>query len=336
MEELVAGSLRSMQAGLAPLKQQAPPAVVLEHSNFSQSVKSDLDTAAEAVKKEVSSCASSRIHVLPPHRHILAIVSWQACLGATLCLPLQVSKLGLMWGGELKPTAAEAAPLLRDLSERVLHLFALYNGIRLAAGAGSTLAQDLAQRASGVMTAAKVTTHEIIIKAVLRGQHAVLTVGCRLSRSLCLTCAVLFRSTLSSAPNPADAGVLTAVSGAISCGSSKLHLPFAVQALLDSVVVAGDAGRLHMLVGRVFNACDAAKAPAHDNRTAIGRALTAVLRSCADSLREARELTDGRSRVEADEQGSTAADADFEADECMPQVCCPAIVSQGGHTSAGF
>lgn len=75
-----------------------------------------------------------------------------------LGFPSQVSKVGLMWGGELKPTDAEAAPLLRDLSERVLHLFALYNGIRLAAGAGSTLAHDLARRASAVMMASEVRT----------------------------------------------------------------------------------------------------------------------------------------------------------------------------------
>ncbi len=91
-------------------------------------------------------------------------------------------------------------------------------------------------------------------------------------------------------------------------------------------MVAGEAGRLHLLVGRVFDACDAAKAPAHDNRTAIGRALTAVLRSCADSLREARELTDGRSCAEADEQRSSAADVDFEAEECTPQVCSSALL----------
>ncbi len=95
----------------------------------------------------------------------------------------------------------------------------------------------------------------------------------------------------------------------------------AVQALLDSVVVTGEVGRLHMLVGCVFDACNAAKAPAHDNRTAIGRALTAVLRSCADSLREARELTDGQSCAEAAEPRSTAVDTDFEAEECTPQVC---------------
>ena len=62
-----------------------------------------------------------------------------------------------MWGGEVKPTTAEASPLLRDFSERVLHLFALYNGIRLAAGAGLTLAQDLAHRASAVMRACEVS-----------------------------------------------------------------------------------------------------------------------------------------------------------------------------------
>ena len=89
-------------------------------------------------------------------------------------------------------------------------------------------------------------------------------------------------------------------------------------------MVAGEAGRLHMLVGRVFDACNLAKAPAHDNRTAIGRALTAVLRSCADSLREARELTDGRTCAEADKQRCAAADVDFEAEDCTLQVPCRA------------
>ena len=77
----------------------------------------------------------------------------------------------------MKPTAAEAAPLLRDLSERVLHLFALYNGIRLAAGAGSTLAQDLSRRAAAVMTAVKVTTHGTIIEAQMRDRHDAMNAG---------------------------------------------------------------------------------------------------------------------------------------------------------------
>ena len=67
-----------------------------------------------------------------------------------------MSKVGLMWGGELKPTNSEAAPMLREFSERVLCLFALYNGIRLAAGAGATLAQHLTERATAVLTASKV------------------------------------------------------------------------------------------------------------------------------------------------------------------------------------
>ena len=79
-----------------------------------------------------------------------------------------------------------------------------------------------------------------------------------------------------------------------------------VQALLKAVVVEGDTGQLHMLVGRVFEACAVAKAAAHDNRTAIGRALTAVLRSCAEALREARELTERKSCAEADEQRTCA------------------------------
>ena len=159
MDELVAGSLRSMQAGLAPLKQRAPAASSSEHGSVNQAVKLDLDTACEAVKKEVSSCARVALPRVPT-------TQTHTCRGKLACshdsnpcpFLLQVSKIGLMWGGELKPTAAEAAPLLRVLSERVLHLFALYNGIRLAAGAGSTLAADLAQRASGIMTAAKVST----------------------------------------------------------------------------------------------------------------------------------------------------------------------------------
>ena len=89
-----------------------------------------------------------------------------------------------------------------------------------------------------------------------------------------------------------------------------------------------------MLVGRVFDACDAAKAPPHDNCTAIGRALTAVLRSCADSLREARELTDRRSCAEADEQRSMTVDADFEAEECTPQVFCLSLLTPRDDMSA--
>ena len=49
----MAGSLRSMRAGLAPLKQQAP-AVDSEQDRIAQSVKTDLDSAAEAIKREVS------------------------------------------------------------------------------------------------------------------------------------------------------------------------------------------------------------------------------------------------------------------------------------------
>ena len=62
-----------------------------------------------------------------------------------------------MWGGELKPTTGEAAALLRDFSDRVLCLFALYNEIRLAAGAGATLAQQLTERATAVFAASKVS-----------------------------------------------------------------------------------------------------------------------------------------------------------------------------------
>ena len=52
----MAGSLRSMQAGLAPLRQPAPAAAEREPGSIARTVKTDLDTAAEAVKREVSSC----------------------------------------------------------------------------------------------------------------------------------------------------------------------------------------------------------------------------------------------------------------------------------------
>ncbi len=86
----------------------------------------------------------TRLHVLQPRRQTDSPAS------------AQVSKVGLMWGGELKPTTGEAAPLLRDFAATVLRLFALYNGIRLAAGAGATLAQHLTERANAVHTASKV------------------------------------------------------------------------------------------------------------------------------------------------------------------------------------
>ena len=92
------------------------------------------------------------------------------------------------------------------------------------------------------------------------------------------------------------------------------------QAFLEGVVVAGDATQLHVLAGRVFEACDAAKTPPLDNRTAVGRALTALLRSCTDPLREARELIDGGKQAGAHDERPAAVDADFEADECSPQV----------------
>ena len=85
-----------------------------------------------------------RLHILQPRRRMGSPES------------AQVSKVGLIWGGELKPTTEEAAPLLRDLSDGVLRLFALYNGIRLAAGAGATLAQHLTERATAILTASKV------------------------------------------------------------------------------------------------------------------------------------------------------------------------------------
>ena len=64
MDELVASSLRSMQAGLAPLKQQAPAAASSEHGSINGAVTSDLATAAEAVKTEVSFICSSSSRVL--------------------------------------------------------------------------------------------------------------------------------------------------------------------------------------------------------------------------------------------------------------------------------
>ncbi len=169
MDELVAGSMRSMQAGMAPLKQQAPASADSEHGSINGSVKSDLDKAAEAVRQEVrdqrARRASTCSHSTDNTDTGSSVNAFHAALAAIpCCSPLQVSKVGLMWGGELKPTAAEAAPMLRDMSARVLRLFALYNGIRLAAGAGSTLAQDLSQRAAAVMTAVKVTTHGTTIE----------------------------------------------------------------------------------------------------------------------------------------------------------------------------
>ena len=104
------------------------------------------------------------------------------------------------------------------------------------------------------------------------------------------------------------------------CGTKNVLHAGWVQAFLQEVVVAGDCAQLHVLAGRVFEACDAAKMPALDNRTAVGRAMTAVLRSCADPLREARELLDEGKQAGAHEERSAAVDADFEADECSPQV----------------
>ena len=56
-----------------------------------------------------------------------------------------------MWGGELPPTATEAQSLLRDFQERVLQLCAIYNAVRIAAGAGPTLAAELRSRAAAVV-----------------------------------------------------------------------------------------------------------------------------------------------------------------------------------------
>ena len=54
MDELVGGAMRSMQAGLTPLKQPAPaPTAGPEHCVIDRSVSSDLAAAAEAVKREV-------------------------------------------------------------------------------------------------------------------------------------------------------------------------------------------------------------------------------------------------------------------------------------------
>lgn len=55
----MADSLRSMKAGLAPLKQQAPAAGA-EQGSIGRSVNSDLDAAAEAVKREVCFLMRSR------------------------------------------------------------------------------------------------------------------------------------------------------------------------------------------------------------------------------------------------------------------------------------
>ena len=52
MDELVDGAMRSMQAGLAPLKQPVP-ASGPERGSVDRAVGSDLNAAAEAIKREV-------------------------------------------------------------------------------------------------------------------------------------------------------------------------------------------------------------------------------------------------------------------------------------------
>lgn len=56
-----------------------------------------------------------------------------------------------MWGGELPPTVSEAQGLLRDFQESVLQLCAIYNAVRIAAGAGPTLAAELRSSAAAVV-----------------------------------------------------------------------------------------------------------------------------------------------------------------------------------------
>lgn len=80
---------------------------------------------------------------------------------------------------------------------------------------------------------------------------------------------------------------------------------------------------LHRLAGRAFEAADAAKAPALDNRTAIGRAMTAVLTVAHDALREAKELAAQAHPAEepaGSPSGGSPPDADFEPDPCSQQV----------------
>ena len=173
-----------------------------------------------------------------------------------------------MWGGELKPTEAEAAPLLRDFSERVLHLFALYNGIRLAAGAGSTLAYDLAQRASAVMKVSKVTVQlfhrwlNVTAFATCRHPYAAQLVSVRQAH-------VQHRSPVKHLCRCAS-GHTT-----VACDASR-HKAMCSKACSYSRLVAAQAlsggrrgGRRQQVsctrwqIGRVFEACDAAKAPAH-------------------------------------------------------------------------
>lgn len=68
----------------------------------------------------------------------------------------QVSKVGIMWGSELPPSTTEAQGLLKDFQERVLQLCAVYNGVRVRAGAGATLVGELHSRATAVVDACQV------------------------------------------------------------------------------------------------------------------------------------------------------------------------------------
>lgn len=93
-----------------------------------------------------------------------------------------------------------------------------------------------------------------------------------------------------------------------------------------AVVVTHGTADLHRLAGRAFEAADAAKSPALDNRTAIGRSITAILSSAHDALREAKELAAAEehpkeSAPSSSGAGEHTADADFEPDACSEQVC---------------
>lgn len=93
-----------------------------------------------------------------------------------------------------------------------------------------------------------------------------------------------------------------------------------------AVVVTHGTTDLHRLAGRAFEAADAAKSPALDNRTAIGRSITAILNSAHDALREAKELAAAEEHPTQSAPSSSGAaeytpDADFEPDACSEEVC---------------
>ena len=105
-----------------------------------------------------------------------------------------------------------------------------------------------------------------------------------------------------------------------------------LQAFLAVVTSQGNSD-LHKLAGRALEAADAAKSPALDNRTAIGRSVTAVLTAAHDALREAKELAQQPQQPAAVAEASLPeADAYFEPDACSEQARCDSLQAEG-HTS---